>query len=140
MIKSVIRSYEVGSRFREGDFKGLLGTGKHWIIDPLNKLYVRVASKRDQPGYFSFDGMCRYGYPAMHSIVSISFGCKCMSSTSRSDCICTVSDVPVRGIIPTSMANRKMSCAGVQSWRCARVASCGLANAPRLAVNSENPW
>ncbi|MEZ6082088.1 MAG: hypothetical protein R3C56_42360 [Pirellulaceae bacterium] len=43
----VIRSYEVGLKFREGKFKGLLGTGKHWIVDPLNKICVRVVSKRD---------------------------------------------------------------------------------------------
>lgn len=43
----VIRSYEVGLKFREGEFKGLLGTGKHWIFDPLNKVRVRVVSKRD---------------------------------------------------------------------------------------------
>ncbi len=43
----VIRSYEVGLKFREGEFKGLLGTGKHWIVDPLNKISVRVVSKRD---------------------------------------------------------------------------------------------
>ena len=43
----VIRSYEVGLKFREGEFKGLLDSGKHWIVDPLNKIYVRVVSKRD---------------------------------------------------------------------------------------------
>lgn len=43
----VIRSYEVGLKFREGEFKGLLGTGKHWIFDPLNKIRVRVVSKRE---------------------------------------------------------------------------------------------
>ena len=43
----VIRSYEVGLKFRDGEFKGLIGAGTHWIFDPLNKLRVRVVSKRD---------------------------------------------------------------------------------------------
>ncbi len=43
----VIRSYEVGLKFREGEFKGLAGAGTHWIFDPLNKIRVRVVSKRD---------------------------------------------------------------------------------------------
>ena len=43
----VIRSYEVGLKFREGEFKRLIGAGTHWIFDPLNKLRVRVVSKRD---------------------------------------------------------------------------------------------
>jgi hypothetical protein len=43
----VIRNYEVGLKFREGEFNGLLGTGKHWIVDPLNKIRIRVFSKRD---------------------------------------------------------------------------------------------
>ena len=43
----VIRSYEVGIKFREGEFKGLAGAGTHWIFDPLNKIRVRVVSKRD---------------------------------------------------------------------------------------------
>ena len=43
----VIRSYEVGLKFREGEFVGLIGAGKHWIFDPLNKISVRVVSKRE---------------------------------------------------------------------------------------------
>jgi regulator of protease activity HflC (stomatin/prohibitin superfamily) len=43
----VIRSYEVGLKFREGEFVGLFEAGKHWIFDPVNKLRVRVVSKRD---------------------------------------------------------------------------------------------
>lgn len=42
-----IRSYEVGLTYRDGEFKGLLGAGKHWIVDPLNKTRVRIVSKRD---------------------------------------------------------------------------------------------
>ena len=32
-----IRSYEMGLYSRDGEFKGLLGPGKHWIVDPLWK-------------------------------------------------------------------------------------------------------
>lgn len=45
--KVMVRSYEVGLKFRDGEFKGLLGAGKHWIVDPWNKIRVRVASMRD---------------------------------------------------------------------------------------------
>ena len=30
-----IRSYEVGLHFRDGEFKGLLSEGRHWLFDPL---------------------------------------------------------------------------------------------------------
>ena len=42
-----IRSYEMGLVFRDGEFRGLLATGTHWRIDPLNKLRVDVVSQRD---------------------------------------------------------------------------------------------
>lgn len=42
-----IRSHEVGLAFRDCEFKGLIGAGKHWILDPMNKMQVRVVSKRD---------------------------------------------------------------------------------------------
>jgi len=42
-----IRSYEVGLYFYEGEFKQVLGAGTHWMIDPLLKRRVVVASKRD---------------------------------------------------------------------------------------------
>jgi regulator of protease activity HflC (stomatin/prohibitin superfamily) len=41
-----VRSFEVGLKFRDGEFKALLGPGKHWIFDPWNKTQVRVVSKR----------------------------------------------------------------------------------------------
>ena len=44
MIK--IRSYEIGLYFRDGEFKGLLGTGRHWFFDPLGKVKVEVVSQR----------------------------------------------------------------------------------------------
>lgn len=42
-----IRSYEAGLKFRDGEFCGVLEAGKHRLFDPLNKLRVRVVSKRD---------------------------------------------------------------------------------------------
>jgi hypothetical protein len=45
MFKRIkIRSYEVGLKFREGEFKSLLGAGTHWLFDPLGKIRVRVVS------------------------------------------------------------------------------------------------
>ncbi|MEN6457401.1 MAG: slipin family protein [Thermoguttaceae bacterium] len=47
MLKTIkIRSYEVGLHFRDGEFKGLLGAGRHWLVDPLRKVQVDVASQR----------------------------------------------------------------------------------------------
>ncbi len=45
--KITVRSYEVGLKFRDGEFKSLLNPGKHWILDPFNKVRVRVVSTRD---------------------------------------------------------------------------------------------
>jgi regulator of protease activity HflC (stomatin/prohibitin superfamily) len=42
-----IRSFEMGLHFRDGEFKGLLGAGTHWILDPLRKVRVQVVSRRD---------------------------------------------------------------------------------------------
>lgn len=39
-----IRSYEVGLYFRDREFKGLLGEGRHWLFDPLRKAQVEVVS------------------------------------------------------------------------------------------------
>lgn len=48
MLKTVkIRSYEAGLYFRDAEFKGLLGEGRHWLLDPLGKVRVEVVSKRD---------------------------------------------------------------------------------------------
>src|SRR3954454_6399373 len=41
-----IRSYEVGLYFRDGEFKGLLSAGRHWLFDPLWKVQVDVVSQR----------------------------------------------------------------------------------------------
>ena len=46
MLKTIkIRSYEVGLHFRDGEFKGLLGAGRHWFFDPLGKVKVEVVSQ-----------------------------------------------------------------------------------------------
>ena len=42
-----IRSYEMGLLFRDGEFCGLRSEGRHWFIDPLNKVRVDVVSQRD---------------------------------------------------------------------------------------------
>ncbi|MFG0261037.1 MAG: slipin family protein [Novipirellula sp. JB048] len=48
MFKKIhIRSYEVGLKFRDGEFVGLLSPGKHYVWTGLGKVHVRVASKRD---------------------------------------------------------------------------------------------
>src|SRR5881227_2780156 len=41
-----IHSYEVGLLFRDGDFRGLLEAGRHWILDPLGRVRVDVVSQR----------------------------------------------------------------------------------------------
>ena len=48
VIKTIkIRSYQMGLYFRDGEFKGLLGEGRHWLFDPLGKVRVDVVSMRD---------------------------------------------------------------------------------------------
>jgi regulator of protease activity HflC (stomatin/prohibitin superfamily) len=47
IIKTIkIRSYEIGLYFRDGEFKGLLGEGRYWFVDPLGKVKVEVVSQR----------------------------------------------------------------------------------------------
>ncbi|WDP91043.1 MAG: slipin family protein [Desulfobacter sp.] len=47
MIKTIyIRSWEKGLYFKNGEFKGLLGRGRHWIIDPLGRTRVEALSMR----------------------------------------------------------------------------------------------
>jgi regulator of protease activity HflC (stomatin/prohibitin superfamily) len=41
-----VRSYETGLYFRDGEFKGLLPTGRYWLFDPLRKITVDVVSQR----------------------------------------------------------------------------------------------
>ncbi|HEY1067121.1 MAG TPA: slipin family protein [Pirellulales bacterium] len=42
----LIRSYEMGLLFRDGEFRGLLAPGRHWFFDPLNKVQVDIVSQR----------------------------------------------------------------------------------------------
>ncbi|MEA1950608.1 MAG: slipin family protein [Planctomycetota bacterium] len=42
-----IRSHEMGLRFDDCEFKGLLEPGRHWIFDPLGKVRVGIASRRE---------------------------------------------------------------------------------------------
>ncbi|MFV1967714.1 MAG: slipin family protein [Pirellulaceae bacterium] len=42
-----IRSYEMGLYFRDGEFKGLLDAGRHWLFDSLLKVRVDIVSQRD---------------------------------------------------------------------------------------------
>lgn len=47
MLKFIkIRSYEMGLYFHDGEFKGLLGAGRHWFFDPLGRVKVEVVSQR----------------------------------------------------------------------------------------------
>jgi hypothetical protein len=41
-----IRSYETGLVFRDREFKGLLTTGTHWLLDLLSKTRVEIVSQR----------------------------------------------------------------------------------------------
>jgi regulator of protease activity HflC (stomatin/prohibitin superfamily) len=41
-----VRSYEAGLYFRDGEFRGLLGPGAHWFVDPLGRVAVEVVSLR----------------------------------------------------------------------------------------------
>jgi regulator of protease activity HflC (stomatin/prohibitin superfamily) len=48
MIKSIhIRGYEIGLKFRNGEFVGLLAPGNHFLFSPFVKTRVRIVSKRD---------------------------------------------------------------------------------------------
>lgn len=41
-----VRSYEIGLYFRNGEFRGLLGEGSHWLFDPFRRAEVEVVSRR----------------------------------------------------------------------------------------------
>lgn len=48
MFKMIlVRRFEVGLKFRDGDFVGLLDSGKHWFFDPGNKIRMFGVSKRE---------------------------------------------------------------------------------------------
>lgn len=42
-----VRSYETGLYFRDGEFKGILTGGRHWLFDVFGKVRVDVANMRD---------------------------------------------------------------------------------------------
>jgi regulator of protease activity HflC (stomatin/prohibitin superfamily) len=42
-----IRNYEIGLRFRDREFQGLMLWGSHWIFDPLMKTRVEIVSRRE---------------------------------------------------------------------------------------------
>jgi regulator of protease activity HflC (stomatin/prohibitin superfamily) len=42
----MIRCFEMGLCFRDGEFRGLLGAGVHWFFDPFNRVVVEVVSQR----------------------------------------------------------------------------------------------
>lgn len=42
-----IRSYEVGLHFYDGDFRGFMREGRHWLFNPLLKHHVDAVSQRD---------------------------------------------------------------------------------------------
>ncbi|MBY0525642.1 MAG: slipin family protein [Gemmataceae bacterium] len=44
--RTVIRTYEVGLHFHNGEFRGILGAGTHWLFDPLLKACVEVVDMR----------------------------------------------------------------------------------------------
>src|SRR5450631_316275 len=41
-----IHPYEVGLYFHDGEFRGLLEAGRHWMFDPLGRVRVEVVSQR----------------------------------------------------------------------------------------------
>ena len=48
MFKKIhIRGYEIGLKFRDGEFVGLINPGKRWVFTQFGKTHVRVVSKRD---------------------------------------------------------------------------------------------
>jgi regulator of protease activity HflC (stomatin/prohibitin superfamily) len=47
IVKKIkIRSHEKGLLFRDREFKGLLNSGKHWLVDPFCQARVDVVSQR----------------------------------------------------------------------------------------------
>ena len=42
-----IRSYEMGLYFRDGEFRGVLDAGTHWMLDLLGRVRVDIVSRRD---------------------------------------------------------------------------------------------
>ncbi|MBN2293196.1 MAG: slipin family protein [Pirellulales bacterium] len=71
VLKTVkVRGHEMGLRFDDGEFKGLLEPGRHRIFDPLCKVRVDVVSRRD-PWLFheNLDVIVKSGALAEHAVV-----------------------------------------------------------------------
>lgn len=47
LARLIIRSYEIGLRFRNDEFTGLVAPGRYWRFDPLGRVRVEVVSLRD---------------------------------------------------------------------------------------------
>ncbi len=65
-----IRSFEIGLYFRDGEFRGLLGEGRHWFFDPLRKTRVEVVSQREpRLAHEKLDVIARSGVLHDHALV-----------------------------------------------------------------------
>src|SRR5688572_3240403 len=42
-----IHNFEIGLRFRDGEFKGLVEPGNYWRFDPWGRLRIEIVSQRD---------------------------------------------------------------------------------------------
>ena len=70
MTTAKIRSYEKGLHFRDGEFQGVLGAGRHWFVDPLSKVKVDVVSQRTPwIEHEDLDIIVKSGALAGHAIV-----------------------------------------------------------------------
>jgi regulator of protease activity HflC (stomatin/prohibitin superfamily) len=68
--RTKIRSYEIGLYFRDGEFRGLLGRGRHWFCDPLGKVRVEIVSQRDPwLVHEKLDVIVRSGAPKDRAVV-----------------------------------------------------------------------
>lgn len=65
-----VRSYEIGLRFRDDEFTGLVAPGRYWLFDPLGKTRVEVVSQRD-PWFVhtKFDMIVKSGALAGRAVV-----------------------------------------------------------------------
>src|SRR6266542_1103137 len=80
-----------------------------------------------------------YDRSERRAIASISPGASSSDAHARSWRMCTGSDVPVSGSMPTARANRKTTCGTVPPTRLAIAAMTEPPSSRRLAVSSEKP-
>src|SRR4051812_20668300 len=70
LTRSRVRSSEMGLLFRDGEFRGLLGEGTHWFLDPLGRTAVEVVSRRaPQFAHAELDVIVRSGELKGHALV-----------------------------------------------------------------------